>query len=177
MHPPDCQVSAIGVTGESPASPTASDAYAAEQCRAWLNWSAAQIEVSLNADAAANDQLLVSLTEILRAEAASAPDAVCGTMSAVIVAVQFHDRLMQSLRHVAQSLRALHEHIGDPGRAGSAESWRVLRDRQFHAFSMSEERALFAALVAHQDERRPEAGLSSDIFGVLFADDDATGDA
>jgi hypothetical protein len=78
-------------------------------------------------------------------------------LSAVVVAVQSHDRVMQGLTHVAQSLRTLREHLGDPGGADSAESWRMLRDRQFRAFSMAEERALFARLVAREHESRREA--------------------
>jgi hypothetical protein len=156
-----------------------SNSLSVEQCRVWLNWSAAQIEACLSGDAAASDQLLASLSDVLdptnphtETTSASDGDAIRGKMAAVVVAVQFHDRLMQGLSHVVQSLRALHEHLGDPGRAGSPDSWRALRDKQFRSFSMAEERALFVALVAHQDERGPEAELSSESSVELFTSDD-----
>ena len=72
-------------------------------------------------------------------------------ISAVVVAVQSHDRVMQRLTHVSQSLRRLKEHLGDAGRVQSAESWRMLRENQLRAFSMAEERALFLRIAAHRD--------------------------
>jgi len=150
--------------------------YANEQCRAWLRWSAAQIEACLNGDLAARDRLLVSLGEILLPTSGSVPEAVSAEKAAVIVAVQSHDRLTQTLNHVVQSLRALHDQMGDPCCAGSPESWRALRDSRLRAFSMREERALFVALLAQQDERAADDEMNADHSVELFTDHDA-GDA
>jgi hypothetical protein len=158
------------------AAPDVSSSYAAEQCRVWLNWAAAQIDACLSGDAAASDQLLASLSAVIRSTDA-APDATAGGMSAVVVAVQFHDRLMQSLRHVAQSLRALRVQIGDRESAASPESWHTLRKEQFRSFSMTEERALFVALVGHHDEAGPETDLQGQSTVDLFGDDDTAGAA
>jgi hypothetical protein len=94
-----------------------------------------------------------------------------GKMSAVVVAVQSHDRVMQGLTHVVESLRALHEQLGDPRRAESAESWRTLRDKQYRAFSMAQERRLFARMVAHGDDYKYEADLSAEDTVELFGAD------
>jgi hypothetical protein len=125
-----------------------------DQCRTWLDWAAAQISDSLASDTAANHQLLASISKMMgpgksgadRAQGAGAP-AEDRNMSAVITAVQAHDRVMQGLAHVAQSLRELSAHLGDCGRIDSAEAWRELRERQFRVFSMHEERMLFARMV------------------------------
>jgi hypothetical protein len=79
-------------------------------------------------------------------------------ISAVVVAVQSHDRLVQQLVHVAETLGALHEHLGDAGRAVSPEAWGALRATRLRAFSMAEERELFAGIVAGgADAGRPGA--------------------
>ncbi len=125
-----------------------------DQCRTWLDWAAAQISESLENDTAANSQLLASISEMMgpgkpgagRTRGAGAP-AEDRNMSAVITAVQAHDRVMQGLAHVAQSLRELSVHLGDCGRIESPEAWRQLRERQYRVFSMHEERILFARMV------------------------------
>jgi hypothetical protein len=163
--------------GDAPTStPIEASGYATEQCRAWLRWSAAQIEACLNGELAARDRLLVSLGEVLLTTSGSLAEAVSAEKSAVIVAVQSHDRLTQTLNHVVQSLRALHEQMGDPCCAGSPESWRALRDSRLRAFSMREERALFVALVAQQDQRAAEGDMNADHGVELFTDHDS-GDA
>jgi hypothetical protein len=58
---------------------------------------------------------------------------------------------MQGLTHVAEALRALHAQLGDARRADSAESWRTLRETQYRAFTMAQERALFTRMVARED--------------------------
>lgn len=145
--------------------------FATEQCRAWLTWSAAQIEACLDGDVQASSQLVVSVSEALRPAAECSPATADEKMAAVIVAVQSHDRLTQTLHHVVLALRALHEHLGDSRRVRSAESWRALRDAQFRAFSMREERALFTALVAQHDERSPEGESGAQCAVDLFSDD------
>jgi hypothetical protein len=147
-----------GATDGSTPAQSESARAAVEHCRVWLNWAAEQIDASLASDNMASGQLLVSLAALLgssqRSQTAPAPanDDVGGKMSAVIVAVQSHDRVMQGLAHVAQSLRALHWQLGNAQSAQSAESWRMLRENQFHAFSMAEERELFARLVAGEHQ-------------------------
>ena len=74
------------------------------------------------------------------------------------MAVQAHDRVMQGLAHVTESLRSLQGQLGDARQADSADSWRALREKQFRAFSMPEERALFSRLLVHEDEAWREAG-------------------
>jgi hypothetical protein len=158
MPQPEFQSGRSSATEDSTPAQNDSAPAAVEHCRVWLNWAAEQIDASLASDNVASGQLLASLAGLLgrsqRQETVPAPssDAVSGRMSAVIVAVQSHDRVMQGLAHVAQSLRALHWQLGEARRAESAESWRVLRENQFHAFSMAEERELFVRLVAREHE-------------------------
>jgi hypothetical protein len=137
---------------------TQSDAtgFAAEQCRAWLEWAATQVDLSLASDATACSQLLASLDDLMgpaqlgtQGGGPPADEAVDRKMSAVIVAVQGHDRVIQGLTHVAQSLRALHRHLGDARSADSSDAWRRLREQQMQTFSMAEERVLFARMLAH----------------------------
>ena len=65
--------------------------------------------------------------------------------------MQSHDRIMQALTHVADSLRALEKHLADPLQADSAASWQRLREQRFSAFSMASERELFGRLLGHQE--------------------------
>jgi len=159
MPQPEFQSGRLGATDDLTPAPGGSARAAVGDCRVWLNWAAAQIDACLANDNLASAQLFGLLADLLgrvqpRFETASAPasDAVGGQMSAVIIAAQSHDRVMQGLAHVAQSLRALHEQLGDERRAESAESWRLLRENQFRAFTMAEERELFARLVAREHE-------------------------
>jgi len=85
--------------------------------------------------------------------------------------VQSHDRVMQRLMHVSESLRLLHEHLGDARRAQSPDSWRQLREHQLRAFSMAEERALFTRIVA-PDEGGGEIAVGSDESVELFVSKD-----
>ena len=135
---------------------------AVTNCRDWLEWAAVQVDVCLADDKPACDRLLESLAEVL------GPAAIDQKTSAVVVAVQSHDRVMQRLNHVAESLRRLQEHLGDARRAQSADSWRTLRENQMRAFSMAEERALFARIVAHSDQMGHEAALNRDDTTELF---------
>jgi hypothetical protein len=147
-----------------------------EHCLVWLNWAAAQIDACLASDNLASGQLLAMLADLLgrvqtRFETAPAAvnDGLSGKMSAVIIAAQSHDRVMQGLTHVAQSLRALQEQLGDGQRANSAESWRLLRENQFRVFTMAEERELFARLVGceHDSTRAVAANRAGTV--ELFA--------
>jgi hypothetical protein len=144
-----------GATGGARSAETNATGLAAEQCRAWLEWAATQVDTSLASDAAACDHLLASLNELMalallgpQVGASPADQAIGRKMSDVIVAVQAHDRVMQGLTHVAQSLRALRRHLADARGAESTESWRLLGERQMQSFSMAEERVLFARMVA-----------------------------
>jgi hypothetical protein len=155
---------------------------AVENCRAWLEWAAAQVEMCLADDKPACDQLLASLAKMLapaaQESAAVVPPAdstVIQKMSAVVVAVQSHDRVMQRLTHVAESLRRLQEHLGDERQAQSAESWRTLREKQMRAFSMAEERALFLRIVAHGDGIGQEIPLSPEETIEIFMPESGLG--
>jgi hypothetical protein len=178
MPLPEFQADGIGGTGEPRSAHSVAAGAAVEHCRTWLNWAAAQIEACLTSDSLASSQMLAALADALGpAQPRSGPppapsdDSVSGKMSAVIVAVQAHDRVMQGLTHVAESLRALHAQIGDSRRADSAESWRVLRETQYRAFSMAQERALFARMVAHEGESTRAAEVDPEETVELFAID------
>jgi hypothetical protein len=143
-----------------PAGDADAPGVAVEHCRHWLNWAATQVDACLADDKPACDQLLESLAAMLgsgRTQGSALPgDAgACQKMSAVVIAVQSHDRVMQRLAHVAEALRRMQDHLADAGRARSPESWRTLRERQLREFSMAEERALFVRLVAEEGEAAP----------------------
>lgn len=172
MQRPEPDISRDRADGSRPVHTEASS-IAVDNCRAWLDWAAAQIEVCLADDKPACDQLLTSLAEMVgpasREQAARCDEATANQkMAAVVVAVQSHDRVMQRLTHVAESLRLLHEHLGEARHAQSAESWRLLRDNQMRAFSMAEERALFFRMVASSDENRHESALTPEETIELF---------
>jgi hypothetical protein len=189
MPQPELQSDRCGATDESvparsetvPArsetAPDQSDSAraAVEHSRVWLKWAAAQIDACLASDSLASGQLIASLADLLgrtqprfETAPAAANDAVSGDMSAVIIAAQSHDRVMQGLTHVAQSLRALHWQLGDAQRAESAESWQMLRENQFRAFSMAEERELFTRLMACERESTREIGANRSDSVELF---------
>jgi hypothetical protein len=178
MPPPEFEMSCMGASDDSGSARTESSAVAVEHCRVWLNWAAVQVDACMTSDNLASDQLLASLSDLLgeaRTRAAIAPTpagaGINAKMSAVIVAVQSHDRVMQGFAHVAESLRALQELLGDSRRADSADAWRMLRAKQFLVFSMAEERALFARMVAREDESRREAALNPEETVELFTTD------
>jgi hypothetical protein len=178
MPLPEFQAAGIGETEEPRAAQPVATGIAAEHWRSWLNWAAAQVDACLTSDSLASSQLLAALADALGpAQPHPAPvpatssESVIGKMSAVIIAVQSHDRVMQGLTHVAESLRALHAHLGDARHADSAESWRMLREKQYRAFSMAEERALFARLVAHAGEIAREPDLTPEDTVELFTID------
>jgi hypothetical protein len=173
MPQPD-SVAACGDCAGGVARTAKSDAtgFAAEQCRAWLKWAATQVDLSLASDATACGQLLASLDDLMGLArlggGAPADGAVGRKMSAVIVAVQGHDRVMQGLTHVAQSLRALHRHLGDARSADSSDAWRRLREQQMQTFSMAEERVLFARMLAHDwcENAAENPDDTVELFGV-----------
>lgn len=67
----------------------------------------------------------------------------------LVIAIQAHDRIMQALTHVADSLLALERQIADPMQAGSSAAWQRLREQRFSAFSMASERELFGRVLGH----------------------------
>ncbi len=175
MPQPESQVGRFGAGGVRSAPLDAdADGVALEHCRVWLKWAAAQIEESLRLDSLACGDLLRSLAEVLGPEqpkaAAATATAAGGEMSGVVIAVQSHDRVMQGLAHVADSLHALHALLGDARRANS-DAWRTLRETQFRAFSMAQERDLFSRMLVHQDEVRHEAELTPEDTVELFTGD------
>ena len=179
MPPLELQASCLGAAEDpQPAHPDAGRV-AVEHCRVWLNWAAAQVDACLTMDNLASGEMLAALTDALSpmvppsGMAPSPADAAASEkMSAVIIAVQAHDRVMQGLAHVAESLRALQAQLGDARRAESAESWRMLRETQFRAFSMAQERALFTSMVAPEGENPREAELDPQETVELFVPGD-----
>ena len=163
-----------GTDKSRPAQPEATG-IAAVQCRAWLKWAAAQVDECLAGDNLARSQLLAALADVLSpgptrsgSEPAPSGDGGNGQMEAVVIAVQAHDRATQGLSHVADALRALEAQLADAERADSAESWRMLRETQIRAFSMAQERALFARMVAHEGESTHEADIDPEETVELF---------
>jgi hypothetical protein len=156
MLPPESKTGGCGATGEPSSAPAESSGLAVSQCREWLQWAAAQVDACVANDKLAMNELLASLADLMatpRVETTTPHDAAAnGKLSAVIMAVQAHDHVMQGLIHVTESLRALQMLLGDARHAARADSWRMLREQQFRTFSMAEERALFARMVAHEDE-------------------------
>jgi hypothetical protein len=175
MPQADIKAGRIAASDKSRAGQSGATGIAVEHCRAWLIWAAVQVDACLANDNLASGQMLAALADALdpaqtRSGAALAPasDAAGGQMAAVVIAVQAHDRVMQGLTHVADSLRALHSLLGDAERADSAESWRMLREAQIRAFSMAQERALFARMVTHEGESTHEADIDPEETVELF---------
>jgi hypothetical protein len=143
--------------------------------RAWLDWASTQIDLCLTEDEPACNRLMEALTDALEPSSvnteAPGETSISGRMAAVVVAVQSHDRVMQQLTHVRDALRLLHAHLGDPLRAASPDCWRTLRETQMLKFTMAEERALFARLVAPQDEGWLEIAANPDETVELFITD------
>jgi hypothetical protein len=178
MPPPELQAGRGGETGETRSAQPAASGVAVDQCRTWLDWAAAQIDACLIRDRLASRRMLAALADALgpappRSEPAPVPagESVNEKMSAVIMAVQSHDHVMQGLTHVAESLRALHAQLGDARRAESAESWRLLRETQYGAFTMAQERALFTRMVAQERLGACEAEADEEGTVELFAID------
>jgi hypothetical protein len=165
-----------GADGEPTTSgPVEPSGLAVAHCRDWLQWAAAQVDACVASDKLAMNELLAALSVLMgsaRAATAASRQGTDGKLSAVIMAVQTHDRVMQSLVHVTESLRALQGQLADARHADSADSWRLLREQQFRSFSMPEERALFARLVAGEDETRRNPGGIGAGSVELFAGDD-----
>jgi len=153
--------------------------------RPWLDWAVTQLNDSLAADGVACGALLAALDAVLHTgpgEPAGGPAAgelsleltPDQKMSAVVIAVQSHDRLMQQITHVAEALRRLEEHLAVPTHVESCEAWVRLCQIQIRAFSMAEERALFAGIVgshgAHEalQSRSPTQSDAVDLFGEPF---------
>jgi|HubBroStandDraft_6_1064221.scaffolds.fasta_scaffold774892_2 hypothetical protein len=163
MPPSESTTGRWGAPNEQSPASAESSGLAVAQCREWLGWAAAQVDACVSADKLAMDELLASLKNLMGPAVCSATTAkhdiaAIEKLSAVITAVQTHDRVMQGLAHVTDSLRALQGQLGDARQAASADAWRALRERQFRAFSMPEERTLFARMVAHEEEASREVG-------------------
>jgi hypothetical protein len=174
--PADDLRSAEGRSAQGQSAERASAAPAVQQCRAWIDWAATQVEVCLAGDSAASEQLVAALDAMLRSarrrSAATADLAASDTIeqktAAAVIAIQSHDRLVQQLTHVADALRALHEQLGDERRTESVEAWYDLREKQLRAFSMTEERVLFAHMVAGGAGREHAIAVNSDDDVEMF---------
>lgn len=64
------------------------------------------------------------------------------------VALQFHDRLVQRLTHVRDSLAALGDFVDAKAHHGPAPDWDGLRRRIRDQYSMEQERVMFDLLVS-----------------------------
>lgn len=153
------------------------DDTALAHCRVWLDWAVTQINRSLANDTAACERLLAALDAMMQAASGGLPETspadawIAQKMSEVVVEVQSHDRLMQQLTHVGESLRGLHEHLADPHNAASPDAWRVLGEQQLRAFSMTEERALFAAIVGMSNHHDKDSHLTNPAANIDLFDE------
>ena len=177
MSLPDLKSGGASAIDDSIPAEAESASVAVQQCRIWLNWAAAQVDACLASDSLASDQLLTALADLFGPQPRAGsvpgpvPEVLSCKVSAVVVAVQSHDRVMQGLTHVAESLRVLREQLADMSRADSAESWRMLREKQYRAFSMAEERTLFMRLVGGEHEHRREDAPRPEEAAELFDGD------
>ncbi len=64
------------------------------------------------------------------------------------VALQFHDRLVQRLTHVRDTLAALGDFVDARGHHGPAADWDGLRRRIRDGYTMEQERVMFDLLVS-----------------------------
>lgn len=116
-----------------------------------LQLAASQIEVALQAA----DSEVTSLSEAiaaLTALASSLPPslgepavAICQHAHSAIVAMQYHDQLMQRLMHVRDALTDVHRAITAPA---TADDWPQILGRVRARFSMEDERMLFDQILA-----------------------------
>ncbi len=171
--------------GDSPKARLESSEDMTAHYRPWFEWAAAQIAASVAGDAKASRQLLEALEAILSATdlksrarsdaAAEAPavDDLAQHISAAIIAVQSHDRLVQQLTHVAETLRALHERLDGTQSAMSPATWREFREERLNACSMAEERMLLVRIVATDlcAEDAP-AGANIEMFNMASGTDE-----
>jgi hypothetical protein len=113
--------------------------------------------------APASDRELVSLLALAASQIevalreAEAPVAVLAEIVAGLgpgaeaeratTALQFHDRLVQRLSHVQETLASLAKFVGARSHVGPASNWARLRDSIRGRFSMEQERVMFDLLV------------------------------
>lgn len=64
-----------------------------------------------------------------------------------IIAFQFYDKLVQRLDHVCQSLGGLSAIVGDKGKLYNPQSWVALQEQIRSKYTMTEERAMFDAVM------------------------------
>jgi hypothetical protein len=72
-------------------------------------------------------------------------DEMHGRATKAATAIQFHDRLIQSLSHVSKSLTFIADFIST-GAAKTPEDWKVLGDRIRGLMSMEYERSLYDSM-------------------------------
>ena len=75
-------------------------------------------------------------------------------------AVQFHDRLVQCLTHVCDSLSCLAEFMAPGDAPRSAAEWNELRERVRGFHSMEKERALFDLFSSGASENEKKAAIA-----------------
>lgn len=132
-----------------------------------LGLAASQIEVALREEEAPIATLGRSVTQLANAaealdsalsalppdahearrRLAEQRDALRADAREATVALQFHDRLVQRLTHVRDSLAWLGEFVDSCGHHGPAAGWDGLRDRIRSQYSMQQERLMFDLLV------------------------------
>lgn len=72
---------------------------------------------------------------------------VSGQMQGAIIAFQFYDKLTQRLSHVASSIEALSDLVGDTSRIYQPSEWQNLQDSIKSRYSMREEHEMFDSMM------------------------------
>ncbi len=82
-----------------------------------------------------------------KAEIAEKCDSISAQMRQTIIAFQFYDKLTQRLAHVANSLKALGDLVGDRDQLFNPYAWRGMQEKIKSKYTMEAERAMFDALI------------------------------
>jgi hypothetical protein len=120
-----------------------------------LELTASQLEVALQSASAQLERLAGSVATFARlgAEIGAHPDAAVAELGASVAAeaqramfsMQFHDQLVQRLRHVRDALGDVHDGLSAPVMPPSRVLLAAIRSR----YTMEDERKLFDVMLAH----------------------------
>ena len=137
-----------------------------------LQLAAMQIEVALQAAESQVTTLSDSIAAIA-AIAAALPASLGESAAALklrtrdaIMAMQYHDQMMQRLAHVRDALTDVQRAMAEP--VGAGEWWQLL-NKVRNRFSMEDERQLFDSMVAWPAERaaQPEGPVADSMRGCV----------
>jgi hypothetical protein len=86
--------------------------------------------------------------EMVKAEIHDNTRQVAQRVRQSIIAFQFYDKLVQRLNHVCQGLGALSDLVGNQAQLYNPGEWAALQDMIRSKYTMSEERAMFDAVIS-----------------------------